>query len=289
MTTVAAGTPQTISLPAHHLLTVTADALSSGRVWPFAERLGDTAGVTSIAGGGEDVFIFIGPYATEKRYQVEALTGSLDYTIAPAELPTLAQMMDFWINQSPLYVIPVRGAVDSQNLIFEYRGDGAPDASAKASITIDPDGDDNALTFTADGFGPGGNDISIEYVDPGAEDSALAVTGTLSDDGAFAIVVSLATDETGTITTTAAEILAEVNSVMEGWVTVTIDDSDGGSEDDGSGVVTAMAATNLEGGTGVGCGEAGTGSRYTDTDTPGLYINTGTVAQPVWTELAQAE
>jgi len=288
MTTVAAGTPQTISLPAYHLLTVTADALSSGRVWPFAERLGDTPGVTSVTGGGEDVFI--GPYAVEKRYQVEALTGSLDYTIAPAELPSLAQMMDFWINQSPLYVIPVRGAVDSENLIFEYRGDGAPEASARASVTIDPDGDDNALIFTAAGFGPGGNNISIEYVDPDAEDSPLSVTGTYdSENDSFAIVVSLETDGDGLIVSTAADVLAAVEAEFDGWVTVEIDDSDGGSEDDGSGVVTAMAAVNLEGGAGVGCGEAGKGSRYTDYDTPALYINTGDAAEPVWAALAFAD
>jgi hypothetical protein len=281
MTTLSTGRRETVHLPAYHTLTVVASASGSGVVW----RL-DVSERTAVAAGEAEV---IGPYAVPTQFTINADNDTITYTVAPAELPSLAQMMDFWINQSPLYVIPVRGAVDSENLIFEYRGDGAPDASAKASITIDPDGDDNALIFTADGFGPSGNDISIEYVDPGAEDSALAVTGTLSDDGSFAIVVSLATDETGTITTTAAEILAEVNSVMEGWVTVTIDDSDGGSEDDGSGVVTAMAATNLEGGTGVGCGEAGTGSRYTDITTPALYINTGDAAEPVWAALAFAD
>lgn len=170
--------------------------------------------------------------------------------------------------------------------VIDLLGDGVPDATAQAALNFNPAGDDNSLTFTAVAYGAVGNDISITYVDPGAEDAELSV----SVDGS-AITVSLATDETGTIVTTAAEVLAaiEASPAADALVVVTIHTGDAGSGDDGSGVVTAMALDNLEGGTGVGVGTAGIGSRYTDITNGTLYINTGTLAVPVWTQLAPVE
>jgi hypothetical protein len=280
MTTLATGQRQTEHLPAYHALTVIASASGSGVVWRLdvSERTLVPAGQT----------VVIGPYPTPTQFAVSADNDSLTYGIAPVDFPTLTEMMDYWINQSPLYVIPRKGLVDPAHLIFEYVGDGAPAASAQAALTVNPAGDDNALTFTADGYGEAGNGISIEYVDPGVADAALAVTGDLNDDGEFAIVVLLATGSEGEIVSTAAEVKAAIENEITGWVTVEIDTSDSGEGDDGSGVVTAMAAANLEGGAGVGAGEAGKGSRYTDYTNGTLYINTGTAAQPVWNELTQA-
>jgi hypothetical protein len=178
-------------------------------------------------------------------------------------------------------IIAFNGAVLSD--FVEIVGVGAPPASAQATLNFNPAGDDNSLTITAADYGPGGNDISIAYVDPEANDAELTVTVE-----GKAITVSLATDETGTIITTAAEIDAalEANEEADALVIAQVHAGDSGSGDDGSGVVTAMARDNLEGGTGVGVGVAGIGSRYTAVNSGVLYLNTGTKSVPEWTEQA---
>jgi hypothetical protein len=163
--------------------------------------------------------------------------------------------------------------------VVELIGEGAPDASAQAELDVNPTGDDNGLTFTAVAFGASGNAIAVAYVDPETEDAGLAVVVSGDD-----IVVSLATDENGAITSTAADVLAavEASTAASALVTVAIDAGDTGDGDDGSGVVTAVAADNLADGAGVGVGIAGPGSRYTDVTNAKLYINGGTAAEPDW-------
>jgi hypothetical protein len=279
MTTLSTGQRETIHLAAYYALTIIASPSGSGVVWRT-----DVSGRTDVAAGET---VVVGPYATPTQHRIEANDDSLTYGVAPVDFPTLDETLAWMVNQLPLYAIPRKGLVDTQHLIFEYAGGGAPAASAQATLTVNPAGDDNALTFTAVGYGAAGNGISVEYVDPGVADAALAVTYSLSDDE-FAIAVSLATDSEGTITSTAADVKTAIETAITGWVTIAIDTSDSGDGDDGSGVVTAMAAANLEGGAGVGAGEAGKGSRYTDYTNGALYLNTGTMAQPVWTELTQA-
>lgn len=163
---------------------------------------------------------------------------------------------------------------------------GAPDDPAKATANVNPAGDDNGLTFTAVDFGTAGNDITITYVDPEADDAELAVTVEGS-----AISVSLATDGDGLITTTAAEVLAEVEATPEAdaLVVVTIYAGDTGALDDGSGVVTALAAVPLAGGLdGSGAGEIAPGGLLIDTDNGTVYRNSGTTELPEWTALADA-
>lgn len=82
LNTVTQGTPQTTALPAGHVLSVTADALSNGRVFPFADRLGDTPGLFAVDAGDT---LQLGPNAAAARYQIEALAGSLTYSDAPAD------------------------------------------------------------------------------------------------------------------------------------------------------------------------------------------------------------
>ena len=279
MTTVPAGTPDTLTLPAGHVLTVVADSASSGRVWPFAQRLGDTPGVHAVAASATAL---IGPYATITRYQVEALTGSLVYGTGLVDFPTSAEAVDASLAAAALVHLSVTGTIGD---VIEIIGEGVPDASALAELDVNPAGDDNGLTFTAVAYGPAGNDISIAYVDPGVADAELSVSVVGS-----AITVNLATDETEAITTTAAEVLAaiEASAAADALVTVAIDAGDTGEGDDGSGVVTAMALDNLAGGTGVGVGTAGPGSRYTDITNAKLYINGGTAAQPDWNIVTSA-
>ncbi|WFE28121.1 M14 family metallopeptidase [Solwaraspora sp. WMMD791] len=81
----------------------------------------------------------------------------------------------------------------------------------------------------------GGNDLTVELVDPGTADSALAVTVSGS-----AIRVSLATDGTGAIVSTAAQVAAAINAAAGDLVTAY---TYRGSV--GDGVVAPVAATPL--------------------------------------------
>jgi len=100
-------------------------------------------------------------------------------------------------------------------------------------------GDNNALRFTAKGYGVAGNDIRIQLKDPGGNDQALAVDVVGKD-----IVVSLATGNAGAITSTAALVKAAVEaSAAASLVTV----ADEGAST-GAGVVAAVAMGALAGG-----------------------------------------
>lgn len=180
---------------------------------------------------------------------------------------------DVSIAMVSLGIVDVDGNIifPSQNDVRYLDGNGAPTSGATASFTTSLTGTNNDLVWTARLAGADGNAISVAYVDPGAINQALAavVTGT-------AIVINLATDGTGVITTTAAQIaaLAAFGSI------VSVANAGG---NDGSGVVTAMSATNLSGGVnGTGFGFAGKGSRYIDVATANRYKNTGTKSAPTW-------
>ncbi|MGB3944518.1 MAG: hypothetical protein WBK88_06990 [Methanothrix sp.] len=110
----------------------------------------------------------------------------------------------------------------------------------RAALSTDLVGDNNDLDYTAKMGGTIGNSISIEYSDPSAASQKLSVTVT-----AAAIEVSVATNGDSEIITTAAQIMALLNANRDAsrWVDVSLK-----TGNDGSGVVTAMAEDNLEGG-----------------------------------------
>lgn len=148
-------------------------------------------------------------------------------------------------------------------------------ASVTATLTTALTGTNNDLVFTAVPVGAAGNAISIQYLNPGLPNIALSVTAI-----AGIIVITLATNGSSVITTTAAQIAALAG--MASLVTIA---NAGGN--DGTGVVTALAATNLSGGVnGSGTGVTGKGSRWTNYVLGTLWINTGTKASPIWTQLA---
>lgn len=109
-----------------------------------------------------------------------------------------------------------------------------------ASLETDLTGANNDLRFESIGKGIDKNQISIEYVDPSGNDEVLSVTVN-----GYAIIVSLATGGAGAITSTANLILAAINASPEASSLVTVSLKDGNT---GAGVVTAMAQTNLSGG-----------------------------------------
>lgn len=162
---------------------------------------------------------------------------------------------------------------------------GAPEDAAQATISVNPTGDENGLTFTAREYGVGGNDITITYVDSGVALSPLAVSVV-----GKAITVSLENDDGPSIVSTAAEVLAAVaaNASAAELVSVVIMDGDTGESDDGSGVVTAMASTALADGAGTGIGQALPGCLCIDTTNGVVYRNAGTRAAPIWAALADA-
>ena len=159
-----------------------------------------------------------------------------------------------------------------------YPNAGAPVDAARATLAVNPTGDDNALTYTARAYGAEGNSISISYVDPGGTTAALAVSVFRQ-----AITVSLARAASA-ITSTAAEVKAaiEASGAANQLVTVAILASDSGAGDDGSGIVTAMAAAPLAGGAGTAIGKVQPGGFLVDTSGGKQYRNVGTLAAPVW-------
>ena len=117
-------------------------------------------------------------------------------------------------------------------------GSGATAATLTTALT----GDNNDLLFTAVVGGNTGNTISVKYTDPEANDQALGV----NVDGR-AIEVFLATGVAGAITTTGDELKAAIAAHPVASTLVTCEDA---ALNDGSGIVTAMAATFLTGGAG---------------------------------------
>jgi hypothetical protein len=162
---------------------------------------------------------------------------------------------------------------------------GAPANAAQAALTVNPTGDDNGLTYTARAYGTEGNSIKVAYTDPGANSAALSVSVFRQN-----ITVSLATNGGGSITSTAAQVKAAIEAHTEAnqLVTVAIQTGDSGTADDGSGVVTAMAASALTSGAGTGIGSIVPGGICIDTTNADIYRNDGTTAAPVWVKVGDA-
>lgn len=162
-------------------------------------------------------------------------------------------------------------------------------SAVAATLSTNLTGTNNDLTFTAVTAGTGGNSVTVTYVDPSGNNQALAISVLGS-----AITASLATGGGGAITSTAAQIKTAIEASAAASALVTVANKSG---NDGTGVVTAMAATALSGGTAApsvavvettpgvtatGRG-AGPGRLLSDTTNAKLYINTGTALAPTWT------
>lgn len=165
-------------------------------------------------------------------------------------------------------------------------------SAVAATLSTNLTGANNDLVFTAVTAGTGGNSITITYVDPAGNDEVLDISVLGS-----AITVSLATGGAGAITTTADELKAALLLSVPASALVTAADK---ASNDGSGIVTAMAATPLAGGAAapsVAVVETtpgvtasfrnqglGKGQVVSDLTNGVLYINTGTSSiAPTWT------
>lgn len=113
-----------------------------------------------------------------------------------------------------------------------------PPAAAAATTTVDMTSVASDLTYTAIAAGPDGNNINITHVNPAANSAPLTVTVFVTS-----ITVSLATNESGTITSTAAQVKSAVNANAAAAALVLCED-----EGTGSGVVNAANKVFLTGG-----------------------------------------
>lgn len=298
----------TVTLAAGHVLTLTNPSGSTGTI----TRLADSAGgepFSPVAIAGVD--LVFGPFASSRRYAISVVKGVVTYATAPADpvseeegttaYATTAQgaLADTALQPADVgtaaaedvgfFATAAQGAtadaaVATATLVaLLTSGAGVPDDAVQATLSRNPAGDDNALTFTAVAYGTGGNSITIEYLDPSANDAALSI-----DVVGNAITVNLATGGAGAITSTAAAVLAaiEASGPAAALVTVAIDTGDTGIADDGSGVVTALASAPMTGGAGTSIGVSLKGGLYVDTTGGLVYRNSGTQAVPAWTALA---
>lgn len=114
---------------------------------------------------------------------------------------------------------------------------------ARAFLETVLTGLNNDLIFRAKKAGTAGNNITITYVDPPGNNEPLSVAVVGTD-----IVVTLETDGTSTIVSTAAEVRDAVNDHPGAASLVYAVLASG---NDGTGVVTALAETPLAGGSDV--------------------------------------
>lgn len=122
-----------------------------------------------------------------------------------------------------------------QIICREYNG------AESAILTTNLTGTNNDLTFSSVIKAVTANNITVKYTDPYANNQALNVTVSGND-----INIILATNASGAITTTAAQIITAIQASSQASALVTVANAD---NNNGSGIVTAMAKTNLAGGT----------------------------------------
>ena len=116
---------------------------------------------------------------------------------------------------------------------------------AEATATLNSTNANADLTFTAQHKfqGGDGDEISVELKDPSGNNKSLSITVNGKQ-----ITVSLATDGSGAITSTAAQIKTAIDGDADASDLVSV-----AVEGDGSGVVDAIAQTFLSGGNGAFC------------------------------------
>lgn len=144
-------------------------------------------------------------------------------------------------NNDMVYTSKLTGTAGDA-ITIEYVDNGLSVNEVKSSMTTDLVGDNNDIVYTSKLTGVLGDNITVAYLDPEMESQTLEVVvqGT-------AIEVYLATNDQngGEIISTADEIKAAIAVKAEAHALVGTADKAG---NDGSGVVTAMAATPLANG-----------------------------------------
>jgi hypothetical protein len=128
----------------------------------------------------------------------------------------------------------------TRRVIASIGGQAAGSYDTVATLTTTLTGTNNDLKYTSKAASASGNSIRVRYVDPGGNNAALGVTVSTND-----ITVNLATDGSGAITSTAAQVKTAVDGSAPAAALVSVANATG---NDGTGVVTALAFTALSGG-----------------------------------------
>jgi hypothetical protein len=130
-----------------------------------------------------------------------------------------------------------------QAVMSDANGKAVPltDTAIAASLVVGTVGANNAVKFTALEEGAEGNEITVTVVNPGTASAPLSVDVNNGTD----IVISLATNGSSVVTSTAAQVIAavEAHDAASGLVVAT---NSGASN--GSGVEVAAPKANLAGG-----------------------------------------
>lgn len=131
-------------------------------------------------------------------------------------------------------------ALGLQELVANGAGGVKPPAVGVQAFKITGvEGDNNAILFTAKGYGVAGHDIRVQLKDPAGNDQVLAVDVVGKD-----IIVSLATGGAGAITSTADLVKAAIEASAAAALVTVADEG----ESTGAGVVAAVAIGALAGG-----------------------------------------
>lgn len=118
----------------------------------------------------------------------------------------------------------------------------APDSQQEVKATLQTGivGSNNALTFTSKLDGALGNSSSIRFVNPGTNNATLSTSVSGRD-----VTVNLATNGSGALHTTAAELKTAIEANASANALFTVTNTAGSN---GSGMVAALRRTQLSGG-----------------------------------------
>jgi len=139
--------------------------------------------------------------------------------------------------QKKMRIVSISEAQNGQIQIVCRENNGAESAKLTTALA----GNNNELVYVSKLKNETENVIAVKYIDPYAYNQSLSVSVS-----GKAINIHLATNSTGAIITTAAQIKSILDSTPAASALVTVTNAIG---NDGSGTVTAMAQTNLTGGT----------------------------------------
>lgn len=170
-----------------------------------------------------------------------AVTGISDAQIAYRD-PSSVELRVQVVRKPTIARVVPGAAFASAGLAVQSDGFGrAIPAAAALAATLSTGivGNDNALEWVAVATGTGGNAITIAITNPGGTAAAEVVTVVSN-----AISVAGRTSG-GVLESTAAEIIAAIEASTAASALVTVNNQ---GVSDGSGIVTALSATNLAGG-----------------------------------------
>ncbi len=207
------------------------DSISIEYVDPLAANQPLGVVVNDLGGGAYNIQVRL---ATDGAGAITSTAGEVMNAInADAQASALVSASLAGGNDGSGVVTDMGGLPENLSRGFSY----ATLTTDYAALTTSLDGTNNDLAFTARNPGENGNDIRIRFLDPGAANQGLTVSVNEND-----ITISLATDGTGAITSTANQVMNAINADPSASALVTASLT---GLNDGTGVVTAMDFSNL--------------------------------------------